>query len=447
MARIAVVGAGYVGLVTSGCFADLGNSVTAIDINADRIGKLQAGELPIFEPGLKELVDRNQAAGRLRFTTDYRVGLQGAEFIFIAVDTPSGASGEADMTACEAAARSIAQALAGPAIVVTKSTMPIGAGDWLENLIRRELPQPVEVRVVSNPEFLREGTAVSDFLKPERIVVGARDPDAARAVAELYRPLDAPIMLTDMRTAEMIKYASNAFLAAKVSFINEIAAVCEQMGADVREVAYGMGLDPRIGRSMLDAGLGYGGSCFPKDVRALEYMAAVHGCHPQLLRAVMEINRDVRRSAVQKLRDALGTLEGRLIGVLGLAFKPNTDDLRDAPSLEIIRLLRHEGAQVRAYDPAAMERARELLQEVEFAADPYQLAQGCDGLLLATEWNEFKELDMARIHRAMRRPVLLDGRNIYDPQRMAALGFTYLGMGRQLPGEGRVQPVAPAAAS
>ncbi|HEY3117618.1 MAG TPA: UDP-glucose/GDP-mannose dehydrogenase family protein [Chloroflexota bacterium] len=430
MARIAVIGVGYVGLVTAACFADLGNQVTGIDIDRDRVKKLQKGSAPIFEPRLEEIMARNGEAGRLKFTTDYEMGLDGAEFVFVAVGTPSGASGEADLTAPEAAARSIARAMKAPLIIVNKSTLPIGSGDRLERIVREEQTAPIPFHVVSNPEFLREGSAVGDFLAPDRVVLGSDDASAAQAVAELYRVFNAPVVLTDIRTAEMIKYASNAFLATKISFINEMAAICEQLGADVSQVAQGMGLDARIGRSFLDAGLGFGGSCFPKDVRALEFMASVHGCHPQLLRAVLDINRDVRRSAVQKLREALGSLHGRTVGVLGLAFKPNTDDLREAPALEIIHLLQHEEAQVRAYDPEAMEGARASLPGIVFAADPYDVAVGCDALVLVTEWNEFKELDMRRIAESMRTPVLLDGRNIYDPHTMAEAGFTYIGVGR-----------------
>jgi UDPglucose 6-dehydrogenase len=430
LSRIAVVGVGYVGLVTGACFADLGNTVTCIDIDADRIAELKKGRLPIYEPGLEELVNRSAAAGRLRFTTDYSEGITGADFAFIAVGTPSGTSGEADMRYCEAAARSIAQAMAGPLVIVNKSTMPIGAGDQITNLVRRELRSPWDVDVVCNPEFLREGSAVADFFSPDRIVLGAANRTAAETVAELYRPLNAAMLITDMRTAEMVKYASNAFLATKISFINEIAAICDRLGADVKEVAQGMGFDRRIGRSFLDAGLGYGGSCFPKDVRALEHMASIHGCHPQLLRAVMEINRDVRRSFLQKLRDTLGSLDGKVVGVLGLAFKPNTDDMRDAPALELIHLLQQEGAQVRAYDPAAQERARDLLPNVYLGLDAYDVANGCDALALVTEWNEFKELDMAAILRRMRTPILIDGRNIYDPGEIAEVGFHYISMGR-----------------
>ncbi len=387
MAKISVVGTGYVGLVTGACFADLGNEVTCIDIVAEKVAMLQEGKIPIYEPQLEEVVHRNLAMGRLRFTTDYATGLAGAEFVFIAVNTPQGQDGEADMRDVQAAATAIGTHLTGSAIVVNKSTMPIGAGDWVANILDKHVAPGVEFAVVSNPEFLREGSAVADFLVPDRVVLGSNDRAAAARVAELYRPLNAPLMITDIRTAEMIKYASNAFLATKISFINEISSICERLGADVREVAQGMGYDKRIGAAFLDAGVGYGGSCFPKDVRALEHMASIQGSHPQLLRTVIDINRDQRRQLLQKLRSVLGGLDERTIGVLGLAFKPNTDDLRDAPALEIVHLLQHEGARLRAYDPAAMERARTLLPEVTFGRDAYETATGCDAVVLVTEWN------------------------------------------------------------
>jgi UDPglucose 6-dehydrogenase len=434
LARIAVVGTGYVGLVTAACFADLGHEVAGIDVDAHKIARLQQKDVPLYEPRLEEIVARNLEAGRLRFTTDYVEGLQDAQFVFIAVGTPSGMGGEADMSACESVAREIAHTATADLIIVNKSTMPIGSGERLDRIIREELVHPVQIRIVSNPEFTAEGTAVEDFFNPDRVVLGSSDPEAAAAVATLYQPLNTALLVTDIRTAEMVKYASNAFLATRISFMNEIAAICEQLGADVKQVADGMGFDPRIGsRSYLNAGLGYGGSCFPKDVSALEYMASVHGAHPQLLRAVMEINRDVRRAAVQKLRDALGTLQGMEVGVLGLSFKPNTDDIREAPSIELIHLLQHEGARVRAYDPVAMAAARAHLPQVDLVETPYDLADGSDAVVLVTEWNEFRELDMARIRQTMRTPVLLDGRNIYDPRRMAELGFRYLGMGRTAP--------------
>jgi UDPglucose 6-dehydrogenase len=430
MRQLAVVGVGYVGLVTGACFADLGNRVSCVDVDALKIERLKKGEMPIFEPGLEELVGRNVAARRLAFTTDYAEGLAGAEIVFIAVGTPSGYDGEADLTYVQEAARRIAEVMDHPLIVVNKSTVPIGTGDLVAEIIERYRGKPVPFSVVSNPEFLREGSAIQDFMNPDRIVLGSTDRKAAERVAELHRPLGAPVMITDLRTAEMIKYASNAFLATKISFINEIAAICERLGADVKEVAAGMGMDKRIGPAFLQAGVGWGGSCFPKDVKALEHMAAMHDCHPQLLRAVMDINRDQRRRLVLKVRDALGGLKDRCIGVLGLSFKPNTDDMREAPSVEVIRLLLSEGALVRAYDPVAMPVARKLLPGIGYASDPYDLADGADALVVVTEWNEFKQLDLHRVRGLMRTPVVVDGRNIYDPKEMAQLGFVYRAVGR-----------------
>jgi UDPglucose 6-dehydrogenase len=376
------------------------------------------------------MVRRNAQAGRLRFTASYPEALEGAEFAFIAVGTPQGSGGEADLKYVRAAARSIADAIDHPVIIVNKSTVPIGTGDWVADIVRRHQPEPVDFSVVSNPEFLREGAAISDFMHPDRIVLGSLEPEAAAQVAQLYLSLRAPIMITDLRTAEMIKYASNAFLAARISFINEIASVCEALGADVKEVAVGMGYDKRIGPDFLDAGIGYGGSCFPKDVQALAHMAAVHGCHPQLLRAVMDINRDQRRQAIHKLRALLGTLDEKVVGVLGLAFKPNTDDMREAPSVELIHLLQSEGARVRAYDPVAMVNAEHYLHDVTLCQDAYEVAQGADALIVVTEWNEFKHLSLPRLKELMRQPFVVDGRNIYDPEQMRALGFVYRGMGR-----------------
>jgi UDPglucose 6-dehydrogenase len=433
MAKISVVGTGYVGLVTGACFADLGNQVTCIDIDAAKVAYLRQGGLPIYEPQLEEVVHRNLGAGRLDFTTDYVSGLAATEFVFIAVNTPAGQDGEADLRYAQNAVQMIADNLRASALVVNKSTMPIGTGDWVAQLLDRRTAAGVTCLVVSNPEFLREGSAVADFMQPDRVVLGARDRTAVDRVAALYAPLKCPIMITDIRTAEMIKYASNAFLATKISFINEIAAICERLGADVRQVAQGMGYDQRIGTAFLDAGVGYGGSCFPKDVRALEHMASIHGSHPQLLRTVMDINRDQKRVVIQKLRQVLGTLQDRTIGILGLAFKPNTDDLRDAPALEIIHLLHREGARVRVYDPAAMEKARTLLPDAAFGHDAYEVAVGCDALVLATEWNEFKQLDMRRVLAAMAYPVLVDARNVHEPGDMTRLGFIYCGIGRKQP--------------
>jgi UDPglucose 6-dehydrogenase len=436
MKQITVIGVGYVGLVTGACFADLGNRVTALDIDERKIKGLKELKMPIFEPGLLEVVSRNVAAGRLSFTSSYEEALQNAEFVFIAVGTPEGVDGEADLKYVRSAAISVAKAMLHPVIVVNKSTVPVGTGDWVADIIRNHQPNPISFSVVSCPEFLREGSAISDFMNPARIVLGSLDHEAADKVAQLHLTLRAPIVVCDLRTAEMIKYASNAILATKISFINEIANICEALGADVKEVAAGMGYDPRIGPHFLDAGLGFGGSCFPKDVKALAYMAEEKGRHPQLLQAVLDINADRRRQLVEKVRDLLGSLEGKVIGLLGLTFKPNTDDLREAPALETAHRLIQAGAEVRAYDPVGMERAKELIPEVEMFETPYQLAEGCDALVICTEWNEFKQLDLNRIHEAMQQPVMVDGRNVYDPQTMIEFGFRYRGVGRGYNGDG-----------
>jgi UDPglucose 6-dehydrogenase len=436
MKQICVVGVGYVGLVTAACFADLGNRVIALDINPDKIANLKNGVMPIYEPGLKEVVERNVRAGRIVFTTSYAEALQGIEFVFIAVGTPSGVDGEADLQYVEASARAIAENMTAPLVIINKSTVPVGTGDWVADIVRRHQTQAMPFSVVSCPEFLREGSAISDFMQPYRTVLGSLDRDAAEKVAQLHLPLRAPIVITDLRTAEMIKYASNAFLATKISFINEIANICEALGADVKEVAVGMGYDQRIGKQFLDAGIGYGGSCFPKDVKALAYMAAEKGRHPQLLNAVMEINTDRREMAVKRIEELVGDLQGKVIGLLGLSFKPNTDDMRDAPSITIAQGLQAQGARVRAYDPVAMEIAGLQLPGVEMQPDPYTLAEGCDVLVVLTEWNEFKQLDKARMRKLMRQPVLFDGRNIYEPAEMAELGFIYRGVGRGYAMEG-----------
>ena len=430
MKQICVVGVGYVGLVTAACFADLGNRVIALDIAEEKIEGLMNGEMPIYEPGLKELVNRNVRARRLSFTTSYKEGINNTEFVFIAVGTPSGVDGEADLQYVAAAAKSIAEMMTSPLIIVNKSTVPVGTGDWVADIVRQHQREPIKFSVVSCPEFLREGAAISDFMNPHRTVLGSVDSEAAEKVAQLHIPLRAPIVITNLRTAEMIKYASNAFLAAKISFINEIANICEELGADVKEVAVGMGYDQRIGPLFLDAGLGYGGSCFPKDVKALSYMAAEKGRHPQLLHAVMEINDDRRPMAVNRIKNMLGGVEGKRIGLLGLSFKPNTDDMRDAPSVDIANSLLDSGAQVHGYDPVAMDAARQVLPAVKMFPDVYEMAEGCDALMVITDWNEFKHLDLARIKHLMRQPVIFDGRNIYDPDAMAALGFHYRGLGR-----------------
>jgi len=443
MKRIAVIGTGYVGLVTGACFADLGNTVACVDIDERKVERLRNGHMPIYEAGLEEMVVRNVRAGRLNFTSSYEEGMKDAGFIFISVDTPAGVEGDADMSNFRRAAETIAAYIDHPAVVINKSTVPIGTGE-LVNQIMRRANGTHEIAVVSNPEFLREGAAVQDFMNPDRVVLGSTDSAAAERVAELYASFHCPVIITDLATAEMVKYASNAFLATRISFINEIAAVCDKLGADVRVVSQGMGLDKRIGSSYLDAGLGYGGSCFPKDLRALEWMASFHGAHPQLLRAVMEINRDQRRMIVQRLRDMLGSLDGRTIGLLGLSFKPGTDDVRDAPALEVARLLLGTGARVRGYDPAASERVAAMLPALEIRSDAYSLADGADALVICTEWNEFKQLDLERLRGLMHSPVVVDGRNIYDPEHMRNLGFLYRGIGRggQSPAEATAERLA-----
>jgi UDPglucose 6-dehydrogenase len=430
MRNIAVIGTGYVGLVTGTCFADLGNRVICLDIDESKIETLNSGGMTIYEPGLEEIVRRNVKAGRLSFTTSYKEGIKDAEFVFIAVGTPEGVDGEADLRYVRMAARSIAKVMDHPIIIVNKSTVPVGTGDWVADIVNKHKEGDVGLAVVSNPEFLREGSAISDFLNPDRVVLGSLDREAAEKVARLYLSLRAPIVITDLRTAEMIKYASNAFLANRISFINEIANICEALGADVKEVAVGMGYDKRIGHHFLDAGVGYGGSCFPKDVKALAHMAAIHGRHPQLLRTVMEINRHQRRLVIQKLRTLLGSLQDKIVGLLGLSFKPNTDDMREAPAVELVHLLMSEGALVKGYDPVAMDVAVRALPEIKLAEDPYDLAEGCDAVVVVTEWNEFKHLDMGRVKTLMRQPIVVDGRNIYEPETMKALGFTYRGIGR-----------------
>ncbi len=432
MSKICVIGTGYVGLVTGTCFADLGNEVTCLDVDETRISKLKQNIMPIYEPGLEQLVAHNVRAGRLIFTTDYKQALEGTSFAFIAVGTPSGADGEADLQYVRSAAESIADLVDWPIIIINKSTVPVGTGDWVAEIIRkRRAGRPLDFNVVSNPEFLREGSAINDFMYPDRIVLGCTNREAANKVAQLYLALRSPILISDLRTAEMIKYASNAFLATRISFINEIANMCEELGADVEEVARGMGMDKRIGPAFLEAGLGWGGSCFPKDVKALAHMAVLHGTQPQLLQAVMDINRNQRRSVVYKLRKALGGLNDRVIGVLGLAFKPDTDDIRESPAIDIIHLLQNEGAIIRAYDPQAAENAAaDLRNSITICHTPYEVAEGADALVLATKWNEFKQLDLQRIGGLMRQRIILDGRNLWLPEEVRALGFTYFGVGR-----------------
>jgi UDPglucose 6-dehydrogenase len=436
MKNLCVIGTGYVGLVNATCFADLGNKVITVDIDEDKINDLKKGIMPIYEPGLKEIVERNVRAGRLVFSTSYEEGLKDAEFVFICVGTPEGVDGEADLKYVRAVAESVARIMDHPLIIINKSTVPVGTGDWVSNIVRSTQPTPIDFSVVSCPEFLREGSAVSDFMATDRTVLGSTDDRASEAVAQLYLPLRKPIMMTDLRTAEMIKYASNAFLATRISFINEISQICERVGADVIEVAQGMGFDKRIGHHFLQAGIGYGGSCFPKDVKALAHVAQRHGMEPHLINAVMGVNSRQREHIVHKLNELLGDVRGKVIGVLGLTFKENTDDLRDSPALAIIQKLLEQGAEVRAFDPVGMDNTARLLPEIAMCGSPYEVADNADALVTATPWNEFKQLDMERIRKSMRQPVLVDGRNIYEPARMRELGFTYRGVGRGYNGDG-----------
>ena len=433
MSTICIVGgSGYVGLAYAVGLAELGHDVVGLDVAADRVAALNRGDSPLHEPGLTELLVRNLEAGRVRFTTDYAAAVPGASFVFLCVGTPSLSNGEADMRQVRSAAASIGEHLVPneTAIVVNKSTMPIGSADLVTQIVAEHAAAGASFHVVTNPEFLREGSAIADIFQPDRIVLGADDRTAAEAVADLYAPLGAPVLITDRRSAEMVKYAANAFLATKISFINEVAGVCERLGADVTTVAEGMGLDPRIGSRFLEAGLGFGGSCFPKDVGALAHMADAAGLHPGLLRAVLEINADTRRRFVGRAETLLGGLDGRTVAIWGLAFKQDTDDLRESPSLGIIAMLHERGATVRAHDPVAMPKAAPLLPGVELCPDPYAAATGADAVLLVTPWREYIGIDLQRVAEAMRGEVLLDGRNILDPADVAAAGLRHAGVGR-----------------
>ena len=427
---ISVIGAGHVGLVTGACFADLGHSVVMVDNDAARTANLKRGVLPYYEPGLAELVARGVREQRLAFTTSMREGVAKSTMIFIAVGTPQKATGEADLAYVEHVARSIAQHLRSYRLVVEKSTVPVQTGRWIAHTIKTYLKKQRPFDVASNPEFLREGTAIADFMKPPRVVLGVETKRAKDLLVSLYKPLGAPIVVTDMNSAELIKHASNSFLSMKISFINAVAQLCERAGADVQQVAEGMGLDPRIGRAFLNPGIGFGGFCLPKDVEAFIKISEQLGYDFELLKAVRTINERQKRSFAAKIQEALWVVKGKTIGVLGLAFKPNTDDMRYAPAIEIIESLQGEGALIRAFDPQAMKEAARVLPKVQFCKDPYEAARGADCLALLTEWNEFKELDFVRIKKLMRQPLIADGRNVYDPQRLRALGFRYVGVGR-----------------
>ena len=432
--RVAMIGTGYVGLVSGACFADFGHNVTCVDKDADKIAALKRGEIPIYEPGLADLVAANVRTGRLSFTTELKRPVAEAEAVFIAVGTPSRrGDGHADLTFVHAVAREIAAALNGFTVVVTKSTVPVGTGDEVENIIRSARPDG-DFSVVSNPEFLREGAAIQDFKHPDRIVIGANEARAREMMAALYRPLylnAAPILYTDRRTAELIKYAANAFLATKITIINEIADLCEQLGANVQEVARGIGLDNRIGGKFLHAGPGYGGSCFPKDTVALIKTAQDNVAPLRIVETVAAVNDTRKRAMARKVAAALGgSARDKTVAVLGLTFKPNTDDMREAPSIPLITALHDMGARVRAYDPVGMQQARQILPDVTYCDNPYACAKGADALVIVTEWEEFRALDFEQLKSVMAQPVMVDLRNIYRPEEIAKLGFRYLSIGR-----------------
>jgi len=430
--HIAVIGTGYVGLVTGACFAEFGVDVTCVDIDSEKIARLSSGEMPIYEPGLEQLVTKNMQSGRLQFTTDIKQAVEQALVIFLAVGTPPKSDGSPDLSFVESAASSVAEHINGYKVIVTKSTVPIGTGEHLRRRIREHNPK-LNFGIVSNPEFLREGAAISDFMRPDRVVIGSRDEEAIAIMRDLYRPLyliEAPFVLTSLEAAELTKYAANAFLATKISFINEIANLCESIGCDVHDVAKAIGMDRRIGSKFLHPGPGFGGSCFPKDTQALASVAHSFGRDSLIVDAVIEVNRRQRRAMLPKIEKLVGGLEGKTIAVLGLAFKPETNDIREAPSLEIIAGLLKNGAMVRAYDPVAMLETAELFPEVNYAADEYAAVTNTDALVFVTEWNQFRALDMRRIRDLMRVPRIADLRNIYEPEDMRELGFEYVGVGR-----------------
>lgn len=431
--HISVIGTGYVGLVTGACFAEFGIDAVCMDMDAARIERLEKGDVPFYEPGLSELVAKGVREQRLAFTTDFARAVERALVIFIAVGTPSRDDGSADLSFVEEVGRGIGQSMAGYKVIVTKSTVPVGSGARLREVITANQPTPCQFDIVSNPEFLREGSAIEDFLRPNRVVIGADSPQAVAIMQDLYRPLyllETPFVVTDIPTAEMIKYASNAFLAVKISFINEIANLCERVGADVQLTAKAMGLDKRIGSKFLHAGPGFGGSCFPKDVSALIRTGEGVGYDLKIARAAATVNAEQQVLMVEKIRKALGGLQGKTVALLGLSFKPNTDDLREAPALTIAERLLEEGCVVRAYDPASLQGALELLPKIVPCTDAYHAAEGADALVLVTEWNQFRNLDLARIKAALRQPLFIDLRNVYEPARMESLGFWYVAVGR-----------------
>jgi UDPglucose 6-dehydrogenase len=428
--RLTIIGTGYVGLVTGTCFAEVGHQVICVDNDDAKVKLLDAGGIPIYEPGLEELVKRNVRAGRLRFTSSTAEGVEKSDVIFIAVPTPSLPDGSVDSSFIEKVAREIAAAMTSYKIVVDKSTVPVKTGDKVAETIKRYCKAKVEFDVVSNPEFLREGFAVEDLMKPDRVVIGVRTQRPVPAMKEIYAPFPAPVIVTDINSAELIKHASNSFLALKISYINAVSVLCEATGANVQEVAHGMGMDERIGRRFLNASLGFGGSCFPKDLSAFIKIADQSGYDFGLLKEVQKINAAQMERFVKKITDTLWVLKDKNIGVLGLAFKQNTDDVRMSPALDLCQRLKKEGARLRVHDPKAMDKARALLPDAVFVPDMNDVAQGCDALVVATEWEEFKKLDLERVRRELTHPILFDGRNLFDPKEMEQLGFIYKSIGR-----------------
>jgi len=430
--KIAIIGTGYVGLVTGTCFADLGNNVVCVDNDTDKIKSLKKGISPIYEPGLEEMIKRNRKEGRLKFTPSIKEAVTKSEVLFICVGTPSKESGEAELVYIERVSKSIATHINSYKLIVEKSTVPVETGEKVKEVVEYHKRNKVKFDVASNPEFLREGSAIDDFMNPDRIIIGVESKKAKDILTELYRPLKAPIVATDIKGAEIIKHAANSFLATKISFINALSNICEKVGADVVEVAKGIGLDKRISMSFLNAGIGYGGSCFPKDVNAFIHICDKLGYDFGLLREVRKINEGQQDVIIKKIETMVWNLRGKTIGVLGLSFKPNTDDIRSAPSINIIERLQDLGCKIRAYDPKAMDKAKKVLENVKFCKDAYDAAKTSDCLLVLTEWNEFKELDFKKLKKLLHQPVIVDGRNVYDPKRMKKMGFRYSGIGRKL---------------
>lgn len=429
--NISIIGSGYVGLVTGACFADLGNMVICVDNDIKKIVNLRKGILPIYEPGLEELIGINTKKKRLRFTASVKEGVESADIIFIAVGTPSLDNGEADLVGIEHVARNIALNMNGYRLIVEKSTVPVETGEWVKHTIGIHIKSKIKFDVASNPEFLREGRAINDFMHPDRIVIGVESKKAKDLLVNLYKPLNATLVVTDIKSAELIKHASNSYLATKISFINAVSRICDKVGADVKEVARGMGLDKRIGPEFLSAGIGYGGSCFPKDLDAFIHISEKLGVDFGLLKAVKEVNQQQKKIFLDKLKDSLWILKGKKIGILGISFKPDTDDIRNAPSLDILAALQSEGAVLKVYDPQAAQKVKGVLGGLKCCKDPYDVCQGSDCLVILTEWDEFKGLDLLRVKKLLKRPLIIDGRNIYDPAIMKELGFTYISVGRR----------------